>query len=235
MKMTTIGILIERLGGRYSSMLGIDLSQGEDREIFKWFLASKLYAARIGEDIATRTYREFERNGLLTPGEIIKAGWDKLVKVLDDGGYVRYDFSTATKLLEIMEALEAKYNGSLNQLHKESRNEEELVERLKNLGKGIGEVMINIFLRELRGIWGKANPGINDFTILAAKKLGILRETDPKEEFLVKLKAYWQKNQIENFGFCDFEAALLRLGKNYIRKKRDLSWVEASLQKFSNF
>jgi hypothetical protein len=53
-----------------------------------------------------------------------------------------------------------------------------------------------------------------------------LRETDPKEEALNKLKAYWQKNRIKDFEFCDFEAALLRIGKNYIRKKKDLSWLE---------
>jgi hypothetical protein len=45
-------------------------------------------------------------------------------------------------------------------------------EKLKDLGKGIGDVMVNIFLRELRSIWNKANPGINEFTIMAAKRLG---------------------------------------------------------------
>jgi hypothetical protein len=30
---------------------------------------------------------------------------------------------------------------------------------------------------------------------------------------------------VEGFDFCDFEAALLKLGKNYIRKRKDLSWL----------
>ncbi|MCK4968794.1 MAG: hypothetical protein KAS12_07100 [Candidatus Aenigmarchaeota archaeon] len=51
--------------------------------------------------MAKKTYFAFEKAGLLTPNKILEAGWDKLVKVLDQGHYVRYDFSTATKLLEI--------------------------------------------------------------------------------------------------------------------------------------
>ncbi len=223
--MGVVDMLIEKLGGTYSSMLGIDLSKATDSEIFKWFLASKLYAARIGENIATKTYHEFERNDLLTPDSILKAGWDKLVKVLDDGGYVRYDFSTATKLLEIMKDLMERYSGSLNRIHEESIDEKEISERLKDLGKGIGDVMVNIFLRELRGIWTKVDPPINKFTILTAGRLGILSELDSDENILNKLKDYWQKNRIEDFSFCDFEAALLRLGKNYIRKNKDLTWL----------
>src|SRR3990170_5102919 len=98
----TIKKLISTLGGKFSKELGIDLSKGKSTEIFKWFLASKLFGARIGTNIAIKTYREFERCGVLSPEKILETGWDGLVRILDDGGYARYDFSTATKLLEIM-------------------------------------------------------------------------------------------------------------------------------------
>ena len=55
----TIKKLISALGGKFSKELGIDLSQGISTEIFKWFLASKLFGARIGTNIAVKTYREF--------------------------------------------------------------------------------------------------------------------------------------------------------------------------------
>ncbi len=95
--------LINTLGGKFSSQLGIDLSGADSHQIFKWFLASKLFGARISTDIAIKTYREFDRYSVTSPEKIIDTGWDGLVKILDDGGYVRYDFSTATKLLEINE------------------------------------------------------------------------------------------------------------------------------------
>ena len=73
---------VEKLGGKFSSELGIHLSQGRPSEIFKWFLASILFGARISEAIAVRTYREFEKEELLDPRRIVARGWDGLVSVL---------------------------------------------------------------------------------------------------------------------------------------------------------
>ncbi len=133
----------------YSDDLGIDLTKPSGR--FKWFLASILFGARISEKIAMKTYKTFEKYGILTPDKILDAGWDELVRILDEGGYVRYDFSTATKLLGIMKELKEKY-GSLEKLYASSRNTDELKSKLMGF-KGIGEVTAQIFLRELRGVW----------------------------------------------------------------------------------
>ena len=209
--------LINDLGGRFSSELGIDLSGGDPAELFKWFLASKLFGARISSPIAMKTYKEFEIRGLTTPAVIIETGWDGLVQILDSGGYARYDFSTATKLLEIMNDLEKDYGGGLKQLHDESADEEELERRLKGLGKGIGDVTVNIFLRELRNIWEKADPQPCTLVRLAARHLGFLR---PRENAIKALKEAWEAGKIEGRDFCDFEAALLRLGKDYCKRSR---------------
>ena len=40
-----------------------------------------------------------------TSATFVNSGYDKLVEVLDTGGYVRCDFSTATNLLEIAKKL----------------------------------------------------------------------------------------------------------------------------------
>lgn len=193
--------LISKFGKTYSEELGIDLNSGQEKEIFKWFLASILFGKRIGENIAKRTYQEFEKRGLLTPNKILEAGWDRLVDALDVGGYVRYDFSTADKLLKVMEDL-IKYGG-LNNIHKQAKNEKDLEEKLK-LFKGIGPVTANIFLRELRHIWEKADPEPSKFTKIGAKNLGI----DINR---------FKKNTKD---FVILESALLRVGKNYCFKKR---------------
>ncbi len=138
-----------RLFPLYSEDLGIDLTNPPGR--FKWFLASILFGARISEKIASNTYRSFERYGLDTPERILAAGWDKLVEVLDGGGYTRYDFSTATKLLDIMGDLKERY-GSLENLYLYSTDSGDLEKKLKEF-RGIGAVTARIFLRELRGVW----------------------------------------------------------------------------------
>lgn len=109
----------------YSEELGINLSSRKESEVFKWFLASVLFGARISENIAKNTYRAFVKYDILTPKKILDAGWDELVNVLDEGGYVRYDFSTADKLLGICKTLLEKY-GCLTNLHKKAENPRDL-------------------------------------------------------------------------------------------------------------
>ena len=205
--------IIEKWGKRYSELLGINLSRARDDDIFKWFLASVLFGAPINESSALKTYRCFEKYDVLTPKAILKTGWDGLVKILDEGGYARYDFKTADKLLRIMQNLTEKYSGSLNLICEQVSDKTDLEKRLKALGKGVGSVTVSIFLRELRGIWSKADPKPTALVILAAENLRIIKKNASAEEALVQLKDYWSRNKVRDKSFIDFETALVRLGK----------------------
>lgn len=88
-----------------------------------------------------------------------------MVRLLDEGGYVRYDFKTATKLLDLARVLEEQYGGDLNRFHELASGHLDLVKCLQSLAKGIGPVTTGIFLREMRGIWEKANPLPGDLCI----------------------------------------------------------------------
>lgn len=194
--------LIRHLGELYSCQLEIDLKSKKETEIFKWFLASLLFGKRISEDIAAKTYKLFALRNIITPDKILATGWDGLVKILDEGSYVRYDFSTATKLLDLMNGLKNEY-GTLTNLYKQAENSEELEAKLEAF-KGIGPTTANIFLRELRAVWPKANPEPCSLVKMAAKNLGLdLNNYDRHTENFVKL-----------------ECALLRLGKNYCRRNK---------------
>jgi len=210
-----IGELIETIGGRFSTALGIDLESRDTGELFKWFLAAILFGARIGEPIASRTYREFTRRGVTTSRAILDTGWDGLVEILDEGGYVRYDFKTATKLLEIADKLEQDYQGDLNLLHEQARDPQDLERRLLEF-KGIGPVTANIFLRELRGTWEKAEPLPGDLALLAAQNLGLIETGDPAQA-LEELRQLFQQAAPRSYRFPDLESALVRLGKGWCR------------------
>ena len=177
----------------YSGELGLNLGKPKDR--FKWFLASMLFAKRISAEIAKRTYTEFERAGINTPEKILDAGWDKLVEILDSGGYVRYDFSTATKLLEVSKSLKEKYK-SLENLYASAKDSEDLEKRLLEF-KGVGPTTINIFLRELRSVWEKADPKVSRLSADVARKLGLEKESEIKslESKLVRLSLKYCKPQ----------------------------------------
>lgn len=214
-----VNILVKELGETYSKLLGINLLSGKSEEIFKWFLASLLFGARISESIAMKTYKEFEKRKILSSGKIMDTGWDGLVAILDEGGYVRYDFKTATKLLDITANLLREYKGDLNILHSKAKDARDLEKKLMNLGKGIGQVTVAIFLRELRGRWEKADPLPTTLTIEAARNLGFTKVSSD-EKALQDLKSVWNKFRIKGKDFVQFETALLRLGKNWCRKKK---------------
>lgn len=89
----------------------------------------------------------------------MEVSWDGLVEILDRTGYVRYDFSTASKLLEIAANLKERY-GSLENLYAEAKDSQDLEKKLLEF-KGVGSTTVNIFLRELKGIWEKAKPSLS--------------------------------------------------------------------------
>src|SRR5947207_8860146 len=137
----------------YAKEQGIDLSSKQEAAYFKWFLACLLFGKPIQQEVAKRTYFEFVNQGLTSPDAILQAGWDRLVEVLDRGHYVRYDFSTATKLLDVSKALKEKY-GTITNLVKQLETLDELSSRLQEF-KGVGPKTVEIFLRDMKPIFSQ--------------------------------------------------------------------------------
>lgn len=222
MKRQEVAVLVSKFGQKYSELLGINVAGKADAEIFKWFLASLLFGAPITEKAAVKTYQCFEKHGVLSPAAILKTGWDELVRILDEGSYTRYDFKTADKLLEVAKNLAKEYGESLNLLHQKASDSVDLEKRIKSLGKGIGDTTVSIFLRDLRGIWKKADSNPTHLAVFAAEKTGIIGK-DSALPVLAQLKRFWSKNAVEGQSFVNFETALLRLGKDFCRKEKCLA------------
>jgi len=158
-------------------------------------LASILFAKRISAQTAKETYRYFEQEDLNSPAAILEAGWDHLVEILDQGGYTRYDFSTATNLLAIAKTLKEKY-GDLENLNATASSPRDLEKRLQEF-RGVGPVGVNIFLRELRGIWQNAQPTPSLLALSKARQIGLSQKEAVKfESQLVRLNLeYCKKNR----------------------------------------
>ena len=148
---------------------------------------------------------------MLTARRIVETGWDGLVSILDEGGYTRYDFSTADKLLEISGRLEKLYKGDLTRLHDKSKDSRDLEDRLKGLGKGIGDTTVSIFLRDMRGVWVKADSKPSPLVRSAMEKLRIR-----------DLKQYAAEAGID---VVRLETALLKYAKDFVRKGVALNLV----------
>lgn len=221
-KKQTIKKLLTLFPETFSEELGIDLASCHEKEIFKWFLASLFLGARISSKIAAGTYKQFETRELITPEAIQNAGWNRLVEVLDESGYVRYDYKTADMLLDITKRLQCYFDGKVVKLIEKEANYEQLKKRLEEF-KGVGPVTVNIFLRELRDTLPKADPPLQKFVIRAARHLNLIK-TDDSRKALEQLREVWKKNRIEKKSFIHLESALLRFGKEHCTEEEcDLS------------
>ena len=179
-----------RRAALYSEELGIDLASGRDQDLFLWFLASLLFGQRISEGIARNTYHSFVRHRLTTPRKILAAGWDYLVNpIMREGGYVRYDESKSRKILSACRMLMDLYGGSLSRLHAVASDGRDLEGRLLAF-YGVGPVTVNIFLRELRPYWAKADPAPLPVVRVLAQSIGIdLDKIDRKSLEFARLEA----------------------------------------------
>ena len=150
----------------YPEMLGLNVENKADW--FPWLMASSLFARPISATIARVTAALLIENRVTSPKAIERRGWDRLVSLLDRGGYVRYDFSTATKLLALAAALP---EDRLQRVVTEASSLDEIQEHLTAV-KGVGPKTVEIFLRELRGI-GHLDLPVSAEARQAAGRLGI--------------------------------------------------------------
>lgn len=125
---------------------GLDVLAG-DTDMFRWFLLCYLFGKPIRSEAAVATWRLFVDGKLDTPWAIMDASERKLVRLLNRGGYTRYQHVTARGLKLCMERLINHYEGSLLLMLENSQNEDEFAKRLQEL-HGVGPKVAEIFGRE---------------------------------------------------------------------------------------
>lgn len=176
----------------YPELLRLDVGDPEDW--FPWFVAASLFAKPISAAAARTTALLLFKEQIRSPQAIERCGWDGLVTILDLGGYVRYDFSTATKLLAIAAALPGE---RLRRIVMGPASAEDIEAELTKI-KGVGPKTVAIFLRELRGVGGPPLP-ISDEARGAAKRLRLaLKETDLAPRELSRLESVLVRIWVEH-------------------------------------
>jgi endonuclease III len=128
--------------------LGIHVTKSNEESLFQWLLASFLFGKRISQKIAAETWRVLVRtHGRDTPRKLCNCTHAELVKMLGEGGYARYDESTAKRLSLLCKTLIDEYGGSVMGIVDAAEGRADFERRLRRF-KGIGPVTVRIFMRE---------------------------------------------------------------------------------------
>ena len=131
----------------------LDILSG-DTDMFRWFLLCYLFGKPIQSGVAVTTWKLFIEKKLDTPWAILEIPERKLVGVLHQGGYTRYQHVTAHGLKACMERLIREYEGSLYLMLESSQDEEEFSKRLQTL-YGVGPKIAEIFTRETEEVFAR--------------------------------------------------------------------------------
>lgn len=128
--------------------LKIDLRGATDVALFKWLIASFLMGKRIQGKIAANAYRIIvEQHQLNTPQKLAHCSHRQLVVMLGQAHYVRYDETTASRLLALASKLNTEYAGKVSNIVEASADRHAFEKRLSEF-EGIGPKTVEIFMRE---------------------------------------------------------------------------------------
>jgi endonuclease III len=128
--------------------LHIDLQGANEAGLFKWLVASFLMGKRIQGPIAAKAYDVIvEQHQRDTPQRLAACTHRQLVVMLGEAHYVRYDETTASRLLALANKMNAEYNGKIRNIVAASSDRQEFEKRLSEF-EGIGPKTVEIFMRE---------------------------------------------------------------------------------------
>ncbi|MFY0729957.1 DNA methylase [Pseudomonas sp. NFX15] len=128
--------------------LHISLDDANEEGLFKWLIASFLMGKRIQADIAVKAYQVIvDKHHRDTPRKLAHCSHRELVAMLGEAHYVRYDETTASRLLALAAKLNGEYAGKVRKILEASANRAEFEQRLSAF-EGIGPKTVEIFMRE---------------------------------------------------------------------------------------
>jgi hypothetical protein len=169
----TVRDLLEEHGRTYADELGIRLSTGSPSALFRWLIAANLFSARIGAAQAVKAAKALAEAGWTTPEKMRRTTWEERVRVLNHNGYARYDESTASTLGQNVELLISEYGGDLRKLREAAGRDPAEERTLLKAFKGMGEMGVDIFMREAQTPWTELYPFADRKALAAAKRLGL--------------------------------------------------------------
>lgn len=177
-KAELVRVLLSRHGESFAEELGIDVPANTPSELFRLLCVSILSSSRIRAPIAMAAARALFERGWTTPRRLLESDWQARVQALNGAGYTRYDESTARMLGETAERLEKDYGGDLRRLRAAADRVPDEEKRLLKEFKGLGDVGVNIFFREVQCAWGELYPFADRKSLQAARRLGLARSVD---------------------------------------------------------
>lgn len=172
-KKAIVAALLDRYGETYAAEAGIAVAKNTPSPLFRLLCLSSLQSARISSDIAMRAAEGLAIHGWTTAPRMADSTWQQRVDALNQAGYTRYQERTSTMLEDTVRLLLDRWKGDLRNLREEAEHDPAAERKLLKTFKGMGDVGVDIFFRDVQVAWGELRPFADRRALNSAKRLGV--------------------------------------------------------------
>jgi hypothetical protein len=172
-KKAVVATLLDRYGTTYAVEAGISVEKNTPSPLFRLLCLTLLQSARIDSEIAMRAAKGLANQRWNTAKAMLGSTWQQRVDVLNEAGYARYQERTSTMLEDTARLLDERWGGDLRKLRDEADRDPGAERKLLMKFKGIGEVGVDIFFREVQAAWPELHPFADRRALSSAERLGL--------------------------------------------------------------
>jgi len=169
--------VLDEHGRTYAEEAGIML-RDKPAPLFQVLVLTMLCSAPIGADVAARSAKELFDAGWTTVDHMLDSTWQQRVDALGRGGYRRYDESTARHLQDAAELVRDSYRGDLRTLREKADRDPAQIRDLLSEFPRIGPTGVDIFCRQVQGIWPELRPTFDRHVLDGAASAGLPQDPD---------------------------------------------------------
>jgi hypothetical protein len=174
----TVKALLDRHGRTFAEELRIDVEKNTPSPLFRLLCAAVLMSARISTQLSTEATRSLARRGWRTAEKLGESTWEQRVEALNEAGYTRYQERTATMLGDLTAHLIDEYDGDLRRLRDAADRDPKEERRRVKAFKGLGDVGVDIFFREVQVAWDELYPFADRRALDAAERLKLPKDPE---------------------------------------------------------
>lgn len=171
-------ILLLHHGRTFSDELEIEIQTNTPSALFRLLVAAMLFSARISARLAMQAARALTEQGWTTPEKMVAATWEDRTRTLNRSGYARYDERTSRMLDYTSQLILNQYQGDLRNLREAAGRKVDIERKLLKEFKGIGDVGVGIFFREVQIAWDELFPFADERACQNARALGLPAEAN---------------------------------------------------------
>ncbi|KAL4776719.1 hypothetical protein BDW60DRAFT_49094 [Aspergillus nidulans var. acristatus] len=146
---------------------------GSPDTIFAMLMDAMLKSKPMSHELTDRTLKKLVEVGYHDIQKLGNASWEERAMVLKDGGYNRYREQGSTNLGRLVEFVNEKYEGDLNNLIKKAGYDPTTTRQLIKEVHGLGDLGVELFFNNVQSVWPTIAPFVDSRSLKTAEDAGL--------------------------------------------------------------